>query len=91
MLATRSLLILLYKVRYLSLQQQSGFLTANKREKSGSGNQVQPPGKTCPAPPPHGVLILTFPYSPQAFKTGDGHFLVGAGNDGLFRKLCQVR
>ncbi|KAL9966008.1 hypothetical protein ACROYT_G024015 [Oculina patagonica] len=26
----------------------------------------------------------------QAFKTQDGHFLVGAGNDGLFRKLCQL-
>nr|XP_058972801.1 succinate--hydroxymethylglutarate CoA-transferase-like isoform X3 [Pocillopora verrucosa] len=26
----------------------------------------------------------------QAFKTCDGHFLVGAGNDGLFRKLCKL-
>ena len=28
---------------------------------------------------------------PQAFKTQDGYILVGAGNDGLFRKLCKVR
>ncbi|KAK3747004.1 hypothetical protein QZH41_011959, partial [Actinostola sp. cb2023] len=26
----------------------------------------------------------------QAFKTKDGHVLVGAGNDGLFQKLCKV-
>ncbi|CAH3155918.1 unnamed protein product [Porites evermanni] len=26
----------------------------------------------------------------QAFKTNDGHFLVGAGNDGFFRRLCDL-
>jgi len=26
----------------------------------------------------------------QAFKTHDGHFLVGAGNDGLFKNLCNL-
>ena len=36
------------------------------------------------------VIIVTF-VGPQAFKTQDGYILVGAGNDGLFRKLCKVR
>lgn len=37
-----------------------------------------------------GTVFTLLSCFPQAFKTSDGHVLIGAGNDGLFKKLCKV-